>query len=212
MTCYTGCKCSSQEDSAMVSNTKSIPVFSACGGNSGGTRRGIALAQLALMLDYPDGQFYSRLSGLADSVGSAYPEAAKPLKKFYELCKEMPLSELEELYTRTFDLAAIASPYITGYIYGDENYDRGTLMACLSENYSRLGFELEGELPDHLALLLRFASWLDEETLDELIEYCLRDPVAQMCEQLRNCDNVYFFLLTAINAVLKSASGGDSKQ
>ncbi|MBX9948249.1 MAG: molecular chaperone TorD family protein [Candidatus Obscuribacterales bacterium] len=208
MTCSTGCRCSSEDDRSLMSNAQAMP--SECAGRTGGTMRGITLAQLALMLCYPDEQFHSKLDGLTDSIGSVYPEALKPFKRFCELSKASSLAELEELYTRTFDLAAIASPYITGYIYGDENYDRGTLMACLSENYSRLGFELEGELPDHLALLLRFSSWLDEETLDELIEYCLREPVAQMCEQLRNSDNMYFFLLSAISAVLNSAQRGDS--
>jgi len=219
MTCRTSCQCNLNGDNKHGVITNFLPALSGCSGavegtqaGTQGTQKGIALAQLGQMLDYPDEEFFSKLERLGASVRSSFPGATKALDKFDERCKEMSLPELEELYTRTFDLAAIASPYITGYIYGDENYDRGTLMACLSENYARLGFELEGELPDHLAQLLRFASWLDDETLNELINYCLRNPVAQMCEQLSSCDNCYFHLLSALETVLNSAPRGDFKQ
>jgi nitrate reductase delta subunit len=211
MSCRSGCQCNSNGDATNGINAVAPAALSLGAGKSVGTSKGIALAQLGQMLGYPDEDFFAKLERLACSVRTAYPNSAKPLKKFQDYCKDMTRADMEELYTRTFDLAAIASPYITGYIYGDENFDRGTLMATLSENYARLGFDMEGELPDHLALMLRFSSWLDEEALDELINYCLQKPVKEMCEQLRNCDNPYFFLLSAIDTVLHSAQSGESK-
>ncbi len=209
MSCPSGCHCSSNESTTSGIKISAKP--DAKLGANAGTKKGIALAQLGLLLDYPDSEFLLNLKMQVKSVMSSYPKTTKPLNTFLSKCKEMSQGELEELYTRTFDLAAIASPYITGYIYGDENFDRGTLMACLSENYSQLGFDLKGELPDHLSVLLRFSSWLDEEALNELIEYCLLKPVAEMVSQLNQGDNLYFFLLSAINIVLNSAPSGEPK-
>ncbi len=208
MSCQSGCHCGSKDGNISGIKISARPGVSL--GADAGTKKGIALAQLGQLLDYPDGDYLSNMEKLSASILSAYPKAAKQLQKFQAMGKGMAQGEMEELYTRTFDLAALASPYITGYIYGDENFDRGTLMATLSENYAQLGFDLEGELPDHLAVMLRFSSWLDGETLDELISYCLLKPVAEMVEQLKEADNPYFFLLSAIDTVLNSAPSGES--
>jgi len=183
-----------------------------------GTKKGIALAQLGQMLDYPgtvassSADFSQNIHRLVLSVSAAYPPgtcgAAKHLAKFDEACKKRPIGEMEELYTRTFDLAALCSLYVTGYIFGDENFDRGTVMAKLSDRFRELGFSTEGELPDHLAVLLRFASWLDDEALSELVQLCLLEPVGEMTKQLNKDDNPYFYLLSAIQAILKVENSG----
>lgn len=174
-----------------------------------GTKKGLALAQLGLMLGYPRQGYAQDIQRLGQSVALAYPSAGRELEQFNVLCEKRSLSEMEELFTRTFDLAAICSPYVTGYIYGDENFDRGTLMAKLGEKYAELGFDSGGELPDHLSIFLRFAGWLDEEALNELVSLCLLQPVTEMVERLKDSDNPFYFLLSAILVVLKTDLGGD---
>ena len=183
-----------------------------------GTKKGIALAQLGQMLDYPgilagsSVEFAQSIHKLVVSVSAAYPPsscgAAKYLAKFDAACKKLPIGEMEEIYTRTFDLAALCSLYVTGYIFGDENFDRGTVMAKLSDRFSELGFDTGGVVPDHLAVLLRFASWLDDEALSELVTLCLLGPVGEMTKQLNKDDNPYFYLLSAIQAILKVDQAG----
>ncbi|MBS1994165.1 MAG: molecular chaperone TorD family protein [Cyanobacteria bacterium SZAS LIN-3] len=168
-----------------------------------GTKKGIALAQLGLMLDYPVTGQAHRIHSLVQSVASSYPKAVKLLSEFDAAWEQKSLSEFEELYTRTFDLAAICSPYVSGYIFGDENFDRGTLMATLGDKYAELAFDSCGELPDHLSVLLRFSSLLDQEALDELVEHCLLAPVTEMTDRLKDSDNPYYFLVSAILTVLK---------
>ena len=190
-------------------------------GVQSGTKKGIALAQLGQMLQYPgllasnsasaspnsSADYFATIHRLVASVSTAYPAnscaAAKHLAKFESACKNLSLGEMEELYTRTFDLAALCSLYVTGYIFGDENFDRGTVMAKLSDRFSELGYDTAGELPDHLAVLLRFASWLDDEALNELVVFCLLEPVSEMIKQLNKDDNPYFYLLSAVHAVSK---------
>lgn len=176
---------------------------------STGTKKGIALARLAEMLHYPDRSLMSEIPALCTDVIAAYPGTARELRKFQKDVEKTPLSELEELYTRTFDLAAIVSPYVTGYIYGDENFDRGTFMAVLGEEYAKSGFDSKGELPDHLAVLLSYCECLDNETLNELVHFCLLKPVGAMVESLKAAGNVYYSLVAAIFAVLRSEDTGE---
>jgi len=173
-------------------------------GTKMGTKKGIALAQFGQMLGYPALGHSEYLERLASSIESAYPESRKTLQQFTTGMAEKSLGEQEELFTRTFDLAAICSLYVTGYIFGDENFDRGTLMAILGDKYAELGFNTNGELPDHLSILLVFSSWIDEEALNELIQFCLLEPVTEMVDRLKDSDNPYFFLLSSVLVVLKT--------
>lgn len=176
-----------------------------------GTKKGIALAQLGQMFGYPQAGHDEQLERLACSIESAFPESRNSIRRFTEAMAEKSLGEQEELFTRTFDLAAICSLYVTGYIFGDENFDRGTLMATLGEKYRELGFDTNGELPDHLPILLVFSSWIDEEALDELIRFCLIQPVTEMVDRLNDSENPYFFLLSSVLVVLKTDLPGGTR-
>lgn len=175
-----------------------------------GTERGLILAQLGQLLEYPRGDYLSTMQSLCSSVKRKCTSTSKALEKFEQLLKKMTVQEIEELYTRTFDLAAHVSLYITGYIHGDENFDRGSLMAALGEKYQEIGFQTDGELPDHLRILLKVSAWLDKETLDELIEFLLLDPVAQIHSQLKDSNNPYLYLIEAVELVLKGDGGVES--
>lgn len=203
-----------ESDSRVLAKRKILPDARTenCIVSGGRTARGEALCSLGQLLDYPQEDFAERTEFLTEQVTQQYPATKKLLTQFVQGCHRKTQGELEELYTRTFDLAAICSPYITGYIYGDENFDRGTFMALLGEKFQEMGFDTRGELPDHLAVLLRFSAALDSETLDELISFCLLDPINQMEERLQDADNPYTHLLAAISLVIKDNRKVDSKR
>ncbi len=75
-------------------------------------------------------------------------------------------------------------------------------MSKLGEIYSRYGFQVTGELPDHIAVILSFADLLTEEEKGELIVYCLTNPVDQMAERLQTADNIFAPVLAAVKLVL----------
>jgi len=159
---------------------------------------------MAQLLDYPSVACQRNAKLVAQSVSAAYGKTDKPLRQFLEFFDNRGVTEMEEIYTRTFDLAALCSPYITGYIFGDENFDRGSLMAALSEKFAEMGLDLHAELPDHICMLLGLAGRLDEEELDELISFCLLKPVEAMVESLKDLDSPYYFVLSAILFVLQA--------
>lgn len=165
------------------------------------------LLHLSTLLDYPDANFLKALAQVKEEVSLRYPDTAPALRSFESLCAKFSPCKLEEIFTRTFDLAAICSPYITGYIYGNESYDRGTLMAQLSEKLEEYGIEREGELPDHLKLLLRLGAYSNEEELKELCTFCLLEPVKAMKGSLPDT-NPYFHLIGAIQILVERGASG----
>jgi nitrate reductase delta subunit len=104
------------------------------------------------------------------------------LGAFRAFAQERTLGEQEELYTRAFDLRAETSPYVGFHLYG-EGYKRSLFMQELKRRYRRLGLETGRELPDHLSLLLRYASaCTDPEELSVLVDEALLPALAKMIE------------------------------
>lgn len=164
----------------------------------------VKLAKLAPLLEYPFGNFPE----LLQEALSAVPDAKQSLSEFKSKVGSLQQEELEELYSRTFDLAPICVPYISSYIYGDENFERGKFMTALSERYSESGFEIMGELPDHASVILKFAPQMAADELAEMIEFCLLNGVEKMMDSLKEADNPYFYLLKSVKDVIESSNRG----
>ena len=79
-------------------------------------------------------------------------------------------------------------------------------MVGLRMSYRRVGLESrDGELPDHIAEVLRFADRQDVEEHDELVQLVLRPALAKMSEILSPTSNPYRHLVAA---ALHQFSGG----
>jgi nitrate reductase delta subunit len=112
-------------------------------------------ALFAELLDYPTTGLSRQARDCAGLVASTCPSAATFLEEFCDVVLDMPLSRLEEIYTRTFDLKCLCYPYV-GYHLVGESYRRGAFLARLGEGYRARGFAASRELPDHISVVLRF--------------------------------------------------------
>jgi nitrate reductase molybdenum cofactor assembly chaperone NarJ/NarW len=174
-------------------------------------RRGVApaelaarLASLATLLEYPCGRSISAAIACRSAIATDLPEAAAAVGRFLEWLANEPAEAQEEVYTRTFLVMPSCVPYVSVHLFGDESFRRGRLMARLREAYDGRGFDPGTELPDHLAVLLRFAPLLDPEDLDELVRCCLAGPVAKMVGQLERTRNPYLHVLEAVRLALEA--------
>ena len=111
----------------------------------------------------------------------------------------LPLGAWEELHTRTLDLNPPAAPYV-GYQTWGESYQRGAFLAKMNREFAEAGVETDGELPDHLAPILRYLAAVPDP-LPEMVEV-LGPAVSRMLEALRKAesDNPYVSLLQAVQA------------
>lgn len=107
--------------------------------------------------------------------------------------------DLQELYTATFDVTPVCVPYVSIHLFGEENFKRGEFMAALNARYVETGFATNGELADHIAVLLRFAAQVDEVERRELAEFCLLGPLEKMIAALPEA-NPYRQVLEAVKA------------
>ncbi len=179
------------------------------------------LAALAALLEYPGADFDRRLAAAVGTTRAGYqaPSASgagesaipeeQPLARFAAAMAALPRGVREELHAATFEITPACVPYLSIHLFGEENYQRGVFMAALRQRYQETQFEAGDELPDHLAVVLRYAAVAGPEEARELSEYCLLTPVSRLISGLSTA-NPYRDLLAAIAAALESRFPGVS--
>jgi nitrate reductase delta subunit len=133
------------------------------------------------------------------------------MEAFIEAVERSTDAEIEEHYTRAFDLAPQAVPYLSVYLFGAEGTQRGPFMAGLRKSYDEYGFDAGHELPDHVANVLRYALAAPEEEWTALREWCVPPPVKQMARDLERVQNLYRHLLHALVSLLAMPSEGETE-
>ncbi|HEX7640440.1 MAG TPA: nitrate reductase molybdenum cofactor assembly chaperone [Burkholderiaceae bacterium] len=132
----------------------------------------LTLRVLAALLDYPDAGFLRAVPELVDALDA---EAALPASRRQELAallhqlQALPPFEAEARYLETFDRGRATSLHLFEHVHGDSR-DRGPALVDLGLTYERAGLALEGdELPDHLSVMLQFASTQPAEVAREFL-------------------------------------------
>lgn len=134
----------------------------------------------ARMLGYPPPEPGEWLTQCRERVAARDEEAAEALDSFVDFLEDSTPGERNETYSRAFDLNALFHPYIGYHLFG-ETYKRSRFMVRLKAHYGKHDFAPEGELPDHLAVVLRFLPRCDhDDFLDELVRLGLLPTLGSM--------------------------------
>jgi len=156
------------------------------------------------LLVYPDNTLDEKVETCYALLSKSNPGAASEIVKFRDAITEMPPGKREELYTATFDVKMVCFPY-AGYQMFGESYKRGEFLAKLKDRYIKFGFSEGDELPDHIAVILRFISHIDdEEEASVLINDCLIPVIGTMRKTFTTNENPYGFVLGALVRVLET--------
>ncbi|WP_258724894.1 nitrate reductase molybdenum cofactor assembly chaperone [Cellulomonas sp. NS3] len=165
----------------------------------------------ALVLDYPGPELLAMLPDLRTAAATLDGYLRAPLEQVLDhLDAHSPVALAAE-YVTTFDLARRRSPYLTYYAYGDTR-KRGVALVELKQAYRAAGFELAGdELPDHLAVMLEFASTGDEAAQESGLRLLLahRAGLELLRLALLDLGSPYAGALVAVCATLPPLAGDD---
>jgi nitrate reductase molybdenum cofactor assembly chaperone len=125
---------------------------------------------LAALFAYPDAEFAGKVREAQAFLDKTCTEASGELKDFAEFTSRATLLDLEELYTRSFDVQAIATLDL-GYVLFGDDYKRGELLVHLNKEHRQAGVDCGRELPDHLPNLLRLLDAMQKPQLrEELVQ------------------------------------------
>lgn len=156
-------------------------------------------AVVALAFTYPSPGHLEALRGAVATLDDG--PVRRSMERFVEAVAEMDLGRWEELHTATLDLSPKFVPYV-GHVTWGESYRRGEFMADLKADMDAHGVALDGELPDHLGVVLRYVDAVPEPR-EDLMEV-LAESVASMTTTLAKADkhNPYRHVLAACAAAV----------
>jgi nitrate reductase delta subunit len=116
---------------------------------------------LAALLRYPDAELRTHAGDLRDALRAERALSLSRLGELDRLIDRLAAADpllLEAEYVDTFDRSRRTALHLFEHVHGDSR-DRGPALVDLTQTYERAGLVLRaGEMPDHLPVLLEFAS------------------------------------------------------
>lgn len=158
------------------------------------------LRALALLLGYPDGRLRAMVPALVAAIDD---EAALPAARRAEIrtvASELlrnDAMEVEARYVDLFDRGRSTSLHLFEHVHGDSR-DRGPAMVDLVKTYETAGLRLDArELPDHLCVVLEFASTQSPGVAREFLGE-IAHILQAICSALRERESGYAALIAAV--------------
>ncbi|MDO8427100.1 MAG: hypothetical protein Q7T24_06265 [Deltaproteobacteria bacterium] len=166
-------------------------------------------SHLAGLLEYPKEDIKIRVEECVKALAARpeYPsEAVEELKKFQRDLEEMPLDDLQGVFSYTFELSSDFTLDMGYHLF--DGFKRSNMLATVKSMFKETGFPSEqfgkGELPDHLPVLLHFLSFVQDEALKK--DFRESFVILGMEKLLKNFEknkkNIYSHLISAIYRVL----------
>jgi len=121
----------------------------------------ITLRVLSHLLSYPDAELRAHLGELRDALHAERaltPARLAEIDALIERLRTADPFETEAAYVEMFDRGRGTALHLFEHVHGDSR-DRGPAMVDLIKTYEQAGlFFAPGELPDHLTVVLEYAS------------------------------------------------------
>ena len=155
----------------------------------------------ATLLGYPDRDYHDNVNRWRHALDRTCPEAGAALDTFQCGIHSLFTEELEELYTRTFDLNPACALEVGWHLFG-ENYSRGEFLVKMRGEMRRLGLNESTELPDHLAHVLAVLARLDPDQAEKFAGRFVLPALEKILAGLAGKDNPFANLLEAIRLMV----------
>ena len=152
------------------------------------------------LLTYPLVDYPQRIEA---GLRLAPAECREGLGQFSKLVRDLATDQVQELFTRTFDLNPVCSLELGWHLFG-ENYERGLLLVRMREELRRYRLVESSELPDHLTHVLLLVAQMEHERASDFVAACVLPALGKMLQAIRGSDNPFEYVLVAARNLLHS--------
>lgn len=138
--------------------------------------------------------------------GGYPPEVIEELKRFQKELEDLPLDDVQGIYSYTFELSADYTLDLGYHLF--DGFKRANNLSAIKSMYRDKNFPYEevakGELPDNFPVILKFLDSLeDEELKKDFRESFVILAVEKLAKNFeRNKKNIYSHLISAVYRVL----------
>lgn len=166
-------------------------------------RRTVAMSA-AVLLRYPEADYFERLAMVKDSLAVLPEEVASYFSDFAAWATEAGLRGVEEHYVETFDQRRRCSLYLSYYAVGDTR-QRGMAILAFRQQLESMGlFPNDEELADHLCVVLEAVAMAEGAHHAHAIEMLAshRQGLEVLRAALLGLGSPFAALITAVCAAL----------
>lgn len=149
------------------------------------------------LLFYPRTDYREQVERCQREFAAVVPQAEDFLTAFADGIDKLAAEEVEELFTRTFELNPLCALEIGWHLFG-ENYSRGEFLVQMRQALRQHNLPESTELPDHLGHVLTVLGRLTRTESSLFAEQYILPALDKMLAGLAGKDNPYENLLAAI--------------
>lgn len=129
---------------------------------------------------YPRDGYAEHVHEVRELLENHYPSAAVEFAPFAEFVHGATQTEIEELYTRSFDVQSVTTLDV-GYVLFGDDYKRGELLSNLNREHNLVKQDCRDELADHLSNILGLLARVEDAELHaELVSIVLGPALDKM--------------------------------
>ncbi|MFQ5733390.1 MAG: nitrate reductase molybdenum cofactor assembly chaperone [Planctomycetaceae bacterium] len=159
------------------------------------------LNAFAALLNYPDSGSATAAGMLGESLKHTHPDALGDLRAFEFFIATHDGYELEEYFTRTFEISPQCALEIGWHLFGEE-YARGQFLVRLREELRKHGIAESAELPDHISHVLPILAAMPADDGKAFAAACVIPALCKMLQAFEGHENAYESLLRCLRLVL----------
>ncbi len=165
-----------------------------------------SLGTISKLLNYPDEHYLQLVEMLYLIVQAQLPEAAKGISEFGHFVEQCVDHELEEAYTRTFDVNPSCALEIGWHLFG-EDYMRGQFLVRMRGELAKYEIPESGDLPDHLTHVLAAIASMPDEEACQFTHACVFPALFKMQTSLDKNHSPFRHLIRCLLLVLEEYYG-----
>ena len=161
---------------------------------------------LAELFAYPGGGGRTRVQAALADLDAPLQDRLAPFARFVETTEP---ADLEEAYTRTFDINPVCTLEVGWHLYG-EDYSRGSFLVFMRELLRLHGIEETPELPDHLTSVLAVLGRLGDDEARDFVRGQVLLAINKMLEGFKSDDDPYRVVVTVVRDWLRERYGPEA--
>lgn len=151
----------------------------------------------ARLFFYPGAAYREQVERCRQGFAVALPQGEVHLTAFADSLGKLTIEEIEELFTRTFDLNPLCALEIGWHLFG-ENYSRGEFLVQMRHELRRHELPESTELPDHLSHVLPVLGRLTSAEAGQFAARYVVPALDKMLTGLAGQGNPYESLLAGV--------------
>lgn len=166
------------------------------------------LDAFSCLLSYPDEHTTQAVELLYVVLQGELDDAAQSTSQFGSFCEQHELWEIEEAFTRTFDVNPACALEVGWHLFGEE-YARGMFLVRMRQELRKYGLAESVELPDHVSHVLAVMAAMPDEEAARFVRACVQPAIEKMNEALAEQETPYRHVVAALVSVIEHRWGAN---